>query len=84
MQHAVGVLESGLCNYVVLSYGHNAFSSDSMRRMLMERGADDPVFGHFGAAAGYALGCTESHAYLPHRPRDMETHRCRDRENGPT
>jgi len=49
------VLESGLCNYVVLSYGHNAFSSDSMRRMLMERGADDPVFGHFGAAAGYAL-----------------------------
>ena len=55
LQHAVGVLESGLCKYVVLSYGHNAFSSDSMRRMQMERGADDPVFGHFGAAAGYAL-----------------------------
>jgi acetyl-CoA acetyltransferase len=40
---------------VVLSYGHNAFSSDSMRRLLMERNADDAVFGHFGAAAGYAL-----------------------------
>jgi len=26
-----------------------------MRRLLMERGADDAVFGHFGAAAGYAL-----------------------------
>jgi acetyl-CoA acetyltransferase len=49
------VLEAGLCNYVVLSYGHNAFSSDSMRRMLLERNADDAVFGHFGAAAGYAM-----------------------------
>jgi len=51
----VGALESGLCKYVVLSYGHNALSSDSMRRMLLERNADDAVFGHFGAAAGYAL-----------------------------
>lgn len=49
------MLEAGLCNYVVLSYGHNAFSSDSMRRMLLERNADDAVFGHFGAVAGYAL-----------------------------
>jgi len=49
------VLEAGLCNYVLLSYGHNAFSSDSMRRMLMERKADDAVFGHFGLVANYAL-----------------------------
>lgn len=49
------MLESGLSEYVVLSYGHNAFSSDSMRRMLIERNPDDAVFGHFGAAAGYAL-----------------------------
>ena len=55
MQHAVGVLDSGLCNYVVLSYGHNASSSDSMRRILLERNLEDAVFGHFGAAAGYAL-----------------------------
>ena len=40
---------------MVISYGHNAFSSDSMRRMLIERNGDDAVFGHFGAAAGYAL-----------------------------
>jgi acetyl-CoA acetyltransferase len=53
--HAVGVLEAGLCRYVVISYGHNAHSSDSMRGSLLERGADDPVFGHFGAASGYAL-----------------------------
>ena len=49
------MLESGLSKYVVLSYGHNAFSSDSMRRMLMERSPDDAVFGHFGAGPGYAL-----------------------------
>lgn len=49
------MLESGLSKYVVLSYGHNAFSSDSMRRMLMERNPDDAVFGHFEAAASYAL-----------------------------
>jgi len=55
IQHAVGMLDSGLCRYVVLSYGHNASSSDSMRRMLLERNGDDAVFGHFGAAAGYAL-----------------------------
>jgi acetyl-CoA acetyltransferase len=55
LQHAVGMLESGLCRYVVLSYGHNAFSSDSMRRMLLQRNGDDAVFGHFGLAASYAM-----------------------------
>ncbi|MFH1350700.1 MAG: thiolase family protein [Pseudomonadota bacterium] len=49
------MLDSGLCKFVLLSYGHNAFSSDSMRRLIMERNSDDAVFGHFGAAAGYAL-----------------------------
>lgn len=49
------MLDSGLCKYVVISYGHNAYSSDSMRRMLVEMSGDDAVFGHFGAAGGYAL-----------------------------
>ena len=40
---------------MVLSYGHNGFSSDSMRTLLLERNGNDAVFGHFGAAAGYAL-----------------------------
>ncbi len=55
LQHAIGALEAGFCNYVVISYGHNAASSDSMTRMLMEMNPDDAAFGHFGAAAGYAL-----------------------------
>ncbi|MEA3224283.1 MAG: thiolase family protein [Thermodesulfobacteriota bacterium] len=55
LQHAVGVLDAGLCNYVLVTYGHNALSSDSMVRLLMEFGADDTVFGHFGATASYAL-----------------------------
>jgi acetyl-CoA acetyltransferase len=55
LQHALGALAAGFCNYVVLSYGHNAASSDSMTRMLMEMHSDDAAFGNFGAAAGYAL-----------------------------
>jgi len=55
LQHAIGALEAGFCHYVVLSYGHNAASSDSMTRMLIEMHADDAAFGHFGAVAGYAL-----------------------------
>ena len=53
--HAVSALESGLCNYVVLSYGHNALSSDSMTKMIHQRGIEEMVFGHFGASADYAL-----------------------------
>lgn len=50
------MLESGLCNYVIVSYGHNALSGDSMSRMLMELGmGDEGVFGHFGATGSYAL-----------------------------
>ena len=39
----------------MISYGHNAFSSDSLRRAILERGTNDAVYGHFGAAAGYAM-----------------------------
>ena len=49
------MLDAGLCNYVVISYGHNALSSDSMVKMLMDFGGDDAVFGQFGAASGYAM-----------------------------
>jgi acetyl-CoA acetyltransferase len=55
LQHALGALAAGFCNHVVISYGHNAASSDSMTRMLMEMHSDDAAFGNFGAAAGYAL-----------------------------
>jgi len=53
--HAVGVLEAGLCRAVLITYGHSAYSSDSMWKMLVSRNSDDAVFGHFGATAGYAL-----------------------------
>ena len=53
--HAVGALESGLCRYVLLSYGHSGRSGDSMMRMLAGMTGNDAVYGHFGAAGGYAL-----------------------------
>lgn len=53
--HAVGVLEAGLCHYVLISYGHDARSGDSMTRLLLTMSGDDAVFGHFGATAKYAM-----------------------------
>lgn len=49
------MLDAGLCRYVLISYGHNALSSDSMTTMLTQLTGDDAVFGHFGATGGYAL-----------------------------
>ena len=58
------MLDAGLCSHVLLSYGHNAFSSDSMLAMLMEFAGDDAVFGHFGATGGYALAARRAmHEY---------------------
>jgi acetyl-CoA acetyltransferase len=58
------VLDSGLCNYVVISYGHNALSGGGMKQMLMGMGGDDAVFGHFGASADYALAARRGmHAF---------------------
>jgi len=53
--HAVGVLEAGVCKYVLVSYGHDARSGDSMTRLLFSMNGDDAVFGHFGATAKYAM-----------------------------
>jgi len=53
--HAVGVLEAGLCRYVLISYGHDARSGDSMKRVLLGMSDYDTVFGHFGATAKYAM-----------------------------
>ncbi|KQC06331.1 MAG: hypothetical protein APR62_01205 [Smithella sp. SDB] len=55
LQNAVSALDSGFCNYVLISFGHNARSSDSLLTMLNEFTGDDAVFGHFGATGGYAL-----------------------------
>ncbi|HDP25902.1 MAG TPA: hypothetical protein ENN34_10735 [Deltaproteobacteria bacterium] len=58
------MLEAGLCGNVLISYGHNALSSDSMLTMLTEFSGDDAVFGHFGATGGYALAARRAmHVY---------------------
>ena len=53
--HAVGVLEAGLCRYVLISYGHSARSGDSAKRLLLSMTGEDAVFGHFGVTAEYAM-----------------------------
>jgi len=52
LYHAIGVLEAGLCNYVVVTYADNALSG---RRMIGEINPDDAVFGQFGYPAEYAM-----------------------------
>ena len=52
LHHAIGALEMGLCNYVVVSYGVNALSGSSGFRAIPH---DDPPFGQYGAAAAYAM-----------------------------
>lgn len=52
--NALGWLDAGLCNYVVISYAHNALSGGR----FFGQGIDNynsAVFGHFGATAGYAM-----------------------------
>jgi len=50
--HAVGMLESGLCKCVLLSYGDNARSGGRPFDLPHSYKA---AFGHFGAAADYAM-----------------------------
>lgn len=52
LHHALGVLEAGLCNYVVIAYADNALSS---QRMFDEIDPDKAVFGQFGYPAEYAM-----------------------------
>jgi len=52
LHHALGVLEAGLCNYVVVAYADNALSSD---RIPDETNPENSVFGQFGYPASYAM-----------------------------
>ncbi len=64
LMNALGALNAGLCNYVLISFGHNAKSSDSILRLLDEYTGDDAVFGHFGATGSYALAARRAmHEY---------------------
>lgn len=51
-----------MCRYVLISYGHNASSSDSMQQMLFDLARDGAPFGHFGAVGGYALAARRAMA----------------------
>jgi acetyl-CoA acetyltransferase len=49
------VLDAGLCNHVLISYGDNPLSAEGMKSVFMEREGNEAIFGHSGAAASYAL-----------------------------
>ena len=52
------MLDAGLCNYVLLTYGHSGLSGGGMAKLQEIRSrssGDNLVFGHFGASADYAL-----------------------------
>jgi acetyl-CoA acetyltransferase len=50
--HAIGALEAGLCNYVVLSYADNSLLG---KRSPIQPYSDRAVFGQFGAVGDYAM-----------------------------
>lgn len=54
LHHAVSILEHGLCNYVLVSYGDNALSGHRAI-YTRARAGDSAVFGQFGAASHYAM-----------------------------
>lgn len=49
------MLDAGICNYVVISYGHSGLWGRGMRRLLFHTRANEAAFGHFGAVGRYAL-----------------------------
>ena len=63
LMNAIGWVEAGLCDYVVISYAHNAFSARSFFALQ----GDNPhkaVFGQFGAVSGYAMAARRAmHAF---------------------
>lgn len=52
--NALGWLEAGLCNYVVISYAHNPLSARSFFAYHIDN-YNNAVFGQFGATSGYAM-----------------------------
>ncbi len=52
--NALGWLEAGLCNYVVISYAQNPLSARGFSGHRMDSDIN-AVFGQFGATSGYAM-----------------------------
>jgi len=53
--NALGWLEAGLCNYVIISYADNSLSASSSFLERLPVNSNNAVFGQFGATAGYAM-----------------------------
>ena len=54
LMNAIGWLEAGLCDYVVISYAHNATSAMASFALQVDN-YNNAVFGQFGAVSGYAM-----------------------------
>ena len=52
--NAIGWLEAGLCNYVVISYAHNPHSARNFFSLRVDN-HNKAAFGQFGAPSGYAM-----------------------------
>ena len=63
--HAIGVLEAGLCNYVVLCFADNSLLGTSNPHPPY---SDKTVFGQFGAAGDYAMAARRAMHTLPTGP----------------
>ena len=65
LHHAIGVLEAGLCNYVVLCYADNSLLGI---RSPVQPYSDKAVFGQFGAVGDYALAAQRARHTLSTGP----------------
>jgi acetyl-CoA acetyltransferase len=57
--NALGWLESGLCNTVLISYAHNPLSAKSFFAHQVSN-YNNAVFGQFGATSGYAMAASRA------------------------
>ena len=57
--NALGWLETGLCNHVLISYAHNPLSATSFFAHQVSN-YNNAVFGQFGATSGYAMAASRA------------------------
>ncbi len=58
LHQAMGVLEAGICKYVVISYGHSGLWGGGFMQLFAQVSGNETAFGLFGAVGGYALAAT--------------------------
>lgn len=55
---AMGAIEAGLCNCVLISYGHSGLWSKGFMQLFAQVSGNETAYGLFGAIGGYALAAT--------------------------